>query len=398
MVFAVFALLTNYCFIDGCRSKETSLKINIEGHLKKSKSVEPHTSFESTNSETVHAAAQQVPVIYPYPYPVPGVYYPTANTGNIEFERVPDIFQSQNTQFVETISPPQSAPAVIPVPIPVGGVHTEPYSPYQPTNVSPTQEQNIQPVLVNPIATPEPDRRQDFGTTTVSIGGSAGAHSFSDSQYYQPGFGRPPQQPPPQYNACQNKQCRPGSKCVLRRNPNCPRCSLIPVCVDPCETVRCASGYICKAEVGHCGTPYCEPRAICKDPCQGISCPGNDNCTLISLPCTTSCDPVPICGRDPCETTTCPLGQGCYLQEHFCSRPPCRVEAVCRDPCKGIVCGPNEFCYTEDVTCIKAPCNPIPYCKNPCESLSCPVGQHCELEQAFCIRTPCNPIATCKRN
>ncbi|TDH70298.1 hypothetical protein CCR75_002212 [Bremia lactucae] len=77
---------------------------------------------------------------------------------------------------------------------------------------------------------------------------------------------------------CVTYPCNPISTCVTKPMPE-PKCTLkcpefetcrfdaldnSQICLSPCATVRCGSGYTCVTEKGKCNSPQCPPVARCK--------------------------------------------------------------------------------------------------------------------------------------
>ena len=152
-------------------------------------------------------------------------------------------------------------------------------------------------------------------------------------------------------------------------------------CVDLCESVQCADGYVCVK--GDCLEDNCyglgcdSEDEICvdgeciQDQCLGVECPAGQFCREGA--CIKSCKGV-----------ECPSGMECRDGECItdaCAGILCEQGFVCKqgvctpDPCTGVTCGSGRRCVEGD--CVH----------DPCTDIECPEGQYCSLD-GQCGYTP----------
>jgi len=138
---------------------------------------------------------------------------------------------------------------------------------------------------------------------------------------------------------------------------------------DGCAKLNCMPGFICTVDNNG--------MAACIDPCVTVSCPTGYVCKLGA------------CVENSCKTLGCPAGELCVGTPGMCVK----------DPCFGVMCGPNEFCNAQGVCerqCI-GPCPPGTVCMmgtctdNPCANKQCAPGEVCVAAQgaATCVTNMC---------
>lgn len=206
---------------------------------------------------------------------------------------------------------------------------------------------------------------------------------------------------------------------------------------DPCNTVQCSVGELCRPTDGacirscdniRCATDQkCVDGACVADPCKG-TCKADEFCESTNLssgvckknPCgPTSCRHGRVCLEtrcidDPCARMKCPNPQRQQCVAGQCvARPSCQVDIDCagQDVCINQRCAPAG-CYVESPRCQgsnfvclstqcvgnpcqpKSPCTAQEYCRivdsrcaKPCAGVSCTGNNQCVDGQ--CLNDPC---------
>ena len=132
----------------------------------------------------------------------------------------------------------------------------------------------------------------------------------------------------------------------------------------------CQTGFICKVDDSG--------NATCVDPCITVSCPTGYICKLGA------------CVDDTCLTMGCPAGQVCT------GTPPTCVG----NPCAGVTCPPTQYCANGDCVdaCVEGQCASTQVCidgtcvDDPCARL------HCESQGLVCIPSADGTTAQCGDN
>ncbi|GMS80859.1 hypothetical protein PENTCL1PPCAC_3034, partial [Pristionchus entomophagus] len=173
---------------------------------------------------------------------------------------------------------------------------------------------------------------------------------------------------------------------------------------DPCATVDCAKGLICKVQTVNCILPPCPPLPQCVSPSTGPSCMTMKcaaNTTCVDLPTGSVCKPNGSNStEDPCATIDCAKGLICKKQTVNCLLPPCPPLAQCVSPSTGpscitMKCAANTICVELPTGSACQPNGGSNSTTNPCAAMMCAIGSVCQLKTVNCVRAPCPPVAEC---
>lgn len=98
---------------------------------------------------------------------------------------------------------------------------------------------------------------------------------------------------PKTYDPCEQYQCPKGQGCYKDEKNQ-------PYCQDPCvkQNIKCTNGKICYPEDVDCVKAPCNPIPVCKNPCDTIHCEAGSICKLLNIKiiCTKPiCRPSVIC-------------------------------------------------------------------------------------------------------
>ncbi|GMS80858.1 hypothetical protein PENTCL1PPCAC_3033, partial [Pristionchus entomophagus] len=197
--------------------------------------------------------------------------------------------------------------------------------------------------------------------------------------------------------------CYPIPTCVprVRDGPSCKtiKCAANTTCVDlptgsvckpnggsnstedPCATIDCAKGLICKKQTVNCLVAPCPRLAKCVPASTGPS--GGSNST-----------------EDLCATVDCAKGLVCKVQTVNCLLPPCPPLAQCVSPSTGpscitMKCAANTICVELPTGSACQPNGGSNSTTNPCAAMMCAIGSVCQLKTVNCVRAPCPPVAEC---
>jgi hypothetical protein len=157
---------------------------------------------------------------------------------------------------------------------------------------------------------------------------------------------------------------------------------LDPIPVDPCESVKCDKGKVCKTVSVECNRTSCPSQTQCVPKDKQGKCPVLPEIGLLP------------CGNDTCKTDAdCEGDQKCC--EKYCSHH-C-LDPIPVDPCESVKCGKGKVCKTVSVECNRTSCPPqtqcVPKGSDPCIAATCLVNQKCIARDG---KAQCIPITKSK--